>query len=110
MLSSLEELVKRQAERIDQLEARLSELEAENKVLKVENAELKSENAELKEKLGLNSKNSSIPSSKELYKKQKTEKKSSGRKRGGQKGHEGHSRDKMTADEENGRASGRERV
>ncbi|GFT91580.1 hypothetical protein NPIL_261811 [Nephila pilipes] len=36
-------------------------LEKENKTLKIENAELK-------ERLGLNSRNSSIPSSKELYK------------------------------------------
>ena len=67
MSLSLEEIIKKQAEKIDQLEVRISELEAENRVLHVENAKLK-------EKLGLNSKNSSIPSSKELYKRKKSEK------------------------------------
>ncbi|WCR53041.1 MAG: hypothetical protein PG981_000063 [Wolbachia endosymbiont of Ctenocephalides orientis wCori] len=52
LLSSLLELCKK-------LEARIEELEAEN---------MKIENAELKERLGLNLQNSSIPSSKELYK------------------------------------------
>jgi len=66
--------------------------------LKAEIVELKKENAALKEKLGLNSKNSSIPSSKELYKLKK-EKPKSERKIGGQPGHKGVTRDKMVADE-----------
>lgn len=41
-------------------------IEIEN--LKAENKAFRIENAELKERLGLNAKNSSIPSSKELYK------------------------------------------
>ena len=53
----------------------------------------------LKEKLGLNSKNSSIPTSKELYKIKKEIKRKSDRKRGGQIGHKGHSRDILEANE-----------
>ena len=92
MSLSLEEIIKKQAEKIDQLEVRISELEAENRTLHLENAKLK-------EKLGLNSKNSSIPSSKELYKRKKSEKKVSERKRGGQVGHKGYYRDRIEADE-----------
>ena len=77
MSLSLEEIIKKQAEQIDQLEVRISELEAENRALHLENATLK-------KRLGLNSKNSSIPSSKELYKHKKSERKVSERKRGGQ--------------------------
>lgn len=50
--------------------------------------ELKQENAELKEKLRINSKNSSLPPSKDL-RKPKNKKKTSGHKQGGQPGHKG---------------------
>ncbi len=73
-------------------------MERENESLKAEHEALKIENAELKERLGLNSKNSSIPSSKELYK-MKKEKPKSERKIGGQVGHRGNYRAKMEADE-----------
>lgn len=66
--------------------------------LKAENKALRIENAELKEMLGLNSKNSSIPSSKELYKLKKKKKKSD-RKIGAQVGHEGNYRARAEADE-----------
>ena len=92
MSLSLEEIIKKQAEKIDQLEVRISELAAENRTLHLENAKLK-------EKLGLNSKNSSIPSCKELYKRKKSEKKVSERQRGGQVGHKGYYRDRIEADE-----------
>jgi transposase len=71
-------------------------IEIEN--LKAENKALWIENAELKEKLGLNSKNSSLPSSKELYKIKKNKPKSE-RNVGGQVGHKGNYRAKMDADE-----------
>ncbi|RDD35113.1 Initiation-control protein YabA [Wolbachia endosymbiont of Cylisticus convexus] len=58
---NLLEVCKNLQQRIEKLEARIKELEEGNKALKIENAELK-------ERLGLNSKNSSLPSSKELYK------------------------------------------
>jgi len=66
---------------------------------KKENALLRAENEKLKDRLGLNSKNSSIPSSKELYKIKRQSRKKSNRLPGGQPGHKGHSRDKMTANE-----------
>ncbi len=61
-------------------------------------AELERENASLKDRLGLNSSNSSLPSSKDLYK-LSCVKKSSGRHIGGQPGHRGHYRDRLPADE-----------
>ncbi|MDX5498168.1 MAG: DUF6444 domain-containing protein, partial [Wolbachia endosymbiont of Lasioglossum nitidulum] len=64
---------------MEKLEGRIEELEAENKALRIENAELK-------ERLGLNSKNSSLPSSKELYKTKKDKPKSE-RNVGDQVGH-----------------------
>lgn len=76
----------------------IRKLESEIEILKSENQALRIENAELKEKLGLNSRNSSIPSSKELYKIKK-EKAKTGRKRGAQPGHQGVARQKMVADE-----------
>ena len=74
MTISVELLLKK----IEDLENIISELRAENK-------NLRQENSDLKEKLGLNSKTSSLPSSKELYKQQKQNRKSSGRKRGAHK-------------------------
>ena len=80
------------------LEQRIAILEAEIEILRAENKALKIENAELKEKLGLNSKNSSLPSSRDLYKLKK-EKPKSDRNIGGQPGHQGITRQKMEADE-----------
>lgn len=94
-----------------ELEKAFSELKAENTELKTaltklqatitklteENTTLTTENAKLTERLGLNSKNSSIPSSKELYKLKKNKPKS-GRTQGGQPGHKGHTREKTLAD------------
>lgn len=54
--------------RVQLLEYENNQFKKENIELKIVNAKLKRENVELKEKLGLNSKNSSISSSKELYK------------------------------------------
>ncbi len=76
---------------IEKLETKIEELKAENKALRIENAELK-------ERLGLSSKNSSIPSSKELYKMRENKPKSD-RKVGAQVGHKGSYRPKMEADE-----------
>ncbi len=98
-------------ERFLELEKAFCALKAELVALKAENAALKStiaklteenttlitENAQLKERLGLNSKNSSIPSSKELHK-LKGNKPKSDRKQGGQPGHKGHLRNKAIPD------------
>ena len=81
------------------LQAKLYALECRILQLELENNALKKENAQLKEKLGLNSKNSSIPTSKEIYKLKKTNKPNSECKQGAQAGHKGYSRDKMVADE-----------
>ncbi|GFQ76690.1 IS66 family transposase [Trichonephila clavata] len=77
------------------LEQKVAKLEEKNKILEIENAELR-------ERLGLNSRNSSIPSSKELYKIKKDtlkDKSEGGRKIGGQVGHKGSHRATMEADE-----------
>ncbi len=95
---NLLELCKNLQQKIEKLEVKIERLERENESLKAEHEALKIENAELKERLGLNSKNSSIPSSKELYK-MKKEKPKSERKIGGQVGHRGNYRAKMEADE-----------
>ncbi|CZH39147.1 transposase [Legionella pneumophila serogroup 1] len=59
--------------------------------LKEEITQLKEDNARLKEQLNTNSKNSSLPPSRDL-KKKKQSKPKSGRPRGGQSGHKGHQR------------------
>ena len=88
LLISLVELYKN-------LEQKVVRLDGENKILKIENAELR-------ERLGLNARNSSIPSSKELYKIKKDtpkDKQKNDRKIGGQVGHKGNYRVRVEADE-----------
>lgn len=84
-------------ERFLELEKALAALKAENAELKATIARLTEENAKLKDRLGLNSKNSSIPSSKDLYKLKKDKPKSD-RKQGGQPGHQGYTRQQTPAD------------
>ncbi len=98
LLASLLKLCESFKIEIEQLKAEIKRLEIENENFRSENKALRIENAELKERLGLNSQNSSIPSSKELYKLKKKKKKSD-RKIGAQIGHEGSFRAKMDADE-----------
>jgi regulator of replication initiation timing len=98
LLASLLKLCESFKIEIEQLKAEIKRLEIENENFRSENKVLRIENAELKERLGLNSQNSSIPSSKELYKLKKKKKKSD-RKIGAQIGHEGKYRPKMEADE-----------
>ncbi len=95
---NLLELCKNLQQKIEKLEAKIERLERENESLKAENKALKIENAELKERLGLNSRNLSLPSSRELYKIKKDKPKSD-RNVGGQVGHKGSFRAKMDADE-----------
>src|SRR3989338_5167120 len=71
-------------ERVTALESRVIALEAENLVLK-------KENHDLREKLNANSGNSSKPPSQDPFRKNRSNK-PSGKKPGGQPGHEGHRR------------------
>lgn len=94
LCKNLEQKVVRLEEENKNLEKKVARLEEENKILKAEKNELR-------ERLGLNSRNSSIPTSKELYKiKRDTpeDKPKSDRKVGGQVGHKGHYRARMEAD------------
>jgi transposase len=77
--------------RIEELQATIATLTAQVAALTAENATLTAENAALKDKLNIDSTNSSLPPSMDL-KRPKPEPKSTGRKRGGQKGHKGHHR------------------
>jgi transposase len=84
---------------VSKLTNRVGELEEENYKLKEENRRLTKENIELKDRLGLNSTNSSLPSSRDLYKIKKAMKEPSGKNPGGQKGHIGITRNRMVPDE-----------
>ncbi len=75
--SIIEDLYKQIAD----LKDRIAYLEQENKILKKENARLRQENDRLKERLGINSTNSSLPPSRDLYRAKKTRPRS-GRKPG----------------------------
>ncbi len=81
------------------LREEINQLKADNRRLIAKVEELTRENIELRDKLGLNSSNSSLPSSRDLYKIRKSTKQRSGRKPGGQKGHIGTTRDRMAPDE-----------
>jgi len=79
---------------------RIAELEAENAELRSQLAAALARIAELEAKLGMNSSNSSMPpSSDKPWNKPKLRPRiPSGKKRGGQKGHKGHSRDLVPED------------
>ena len=97
-MQNFEEICLALQERINLLEEELGGLRRELDIVRNENKGLKIENAGLKERLGLNSKNSSIPSSKELYKINRERPKSE-LSIGAQPGHKGVFREKMKADE-----------
>lgn len=75
------------------------QLKLELSSLKTENENLSVENIKLKERLNLNSKTSSIPSSKELYKIKKDIRQKSLRNVGAQKGHKANLRESLPIDE-----------
>ncbi len=77
-------------ERIEKLETDQAQLKAENAALRQENAQLRTENQELKARLAQNSQNSHKPPSQEGYRKKPALPKASGKKQGGQKGHQGN--------------------
>lgn len=83
----------------NKLKSEVTIVSLEITTLKTENEQLTAENIKLKERLGINSKNSSIPTSKEIYKIKKENPKKSLRKQGGQVGHKGYMRDAMIANE-----------
>ena len=69
-------------------------------VLEKSNAKLIEENNQLKEKLGLNSTNSSLPPSRDLYKiKKQKDRRKSDRKPGGQPGHPGRTYQPLSPDQ-----------
>jgi transposase len=78
-------------EKIAVLEARIATLEADNLALRSENLALKAENRDLREKLNTSSGNSSKPPSQDPFRKTRSNT-PSGKKPGGQPGHEGHKR------------------
>lgn len=97
-MKDLKILTKQLTEKVSKLEEEIQSLIAVNGELRNEINNLKEENGKLKERLGLTSQNSSIPSSKELYKIKKETQKSE-RKIGAQPGHPYKRREKMVADE-----------
>jgi transposase len=84
--------------KIESLIDRINKLEEKIVILELENSRLRSENKTLQDKLNINSKNSSIPSSKELYKMTR-KKKPSGNKQGAQVGHKGSTQQEYKANE-----------
>ena len=82
-----------------QLKQEIFSLRAENKRLREENKQLKEKVAVLEEKLGLNSRNSSLPPSRDLYRQRRADRPKSDRRAGGQPGHQGHRREPMVPHE-----------
>ena len=97
-IEKTENLLDKVVQENTKLKSELSDLKLELSDLESENKNLSSENIKLKERLGLNSKNSSIPSSKELYKIKKDHPKRSDKKQGAQIGHKPNLRQEMPAD------------
>ena len=95
LLNSKVDLLTKENRRLKEV---TSSLESSNRSLLLANKSLSEENSKLKDNLGLTSKTSSIPSSKDLYKIKRNHPKSI-RSRGGQPGHVGVTRSKVAADE-----------
>src|SRR5690242_7160634 len=87
------------SKQIRTLQDRISVLEEENLALHEENAKLRQENDRLKERLGLNSSNSSLPPSRDLYRIKRHNRPRSDKRPGGQPGHQYHSYQSKTPDE-----------
>lgn len=100
--SSIVEALQQQIEILNQrivyLEQENTALREEMKILKEDNTRLRQENNQLKERLGLNSTNSSLPPSRDLYRAKKNRTRS-GRKPGAQPGHKPQGYKLKTPDE-----------
>ena len=96
-------LINRLLDTLDEVNKKVDALMLRVEALEVENAALKKENAQLKEKLNQNSNNSSQPPSQDFKgtRKQKvsTKKPGTGRRRGGQPGHKGVTRELLPSHE-----------
>jgi len=84
---------------IAELKGNFAELEATSRILQATNINQGQEINKLKEQLGLNSTNSSLPPSRDLYKAKRINRAKSERKPGGQPGHPGYSYQPLPADE-----------
>ncbi len=96
--------------KVDALTARVAGLERENQTLHAENAKLRTklakveaENTDLRGRLGMNSSNSSMPPSTDAPCVVRGKKEPTGRKRGGQPGHEAQLREPIPDDQITGR-------
>jgi len=85
--------------KFSELEGTNSTLQETNNILQATNSNQSQEINKLKEQLGLNSTNSSLPPSRDLYKVKQTNKAKSDRKPGGQPGHPGYSYQLLPPDE-----------
>lgn len=83
------------------LKETINVLKKEVEIYKAANEKLTIQINHLQDKLGLNSTNSSLPPSRDLYKKLKAEKKKSDRPRGAQIGHKGMTRDLLPLEKVN---------
>lgn len=88
-----QELIQELFAEVKALRAEIKALRTENEVLRAENAALREQVKDLEEKLRTNSRNSSQSPSQDPYRKRQGRKKPSGKKQGGQPGHQGHCRD-----------------
>lgn len=93
-----EELLQKQAKTIAKLRHANERLHQENAELLRQLAEVKKRCAELEEKLNTNSSNSSKPPSQDPYRRRKSKRKPSSRKRGAQPGHQAHHRELVPPD------------
>lgn len=84
---------------IEDLKNQIGYLEQRIKYLEQENSTLRQENERLKERLGLNSQNSSLPPSRDLYQAKRKNRQKSPRNPGGQPGHKPQGYQLKTPDE-----------
>ena len=99
IIQALSEQIRTLQDRVSFLEEENKALQQENMALREENAKLCQENDRLKERLGLNSSNSSLPPSRDLYRIKRHNRPRSDKRPGGQSGHKYHGYELKTPDE-----------